>query len=199
MAAIASTQRAQKPSPSCPSATIQFTEIAEQRLPLHMDLPQTVFEVSLAAGTVPDTKQQSEQLREQCRQVARKACGELRSLIAKPAFAELDISEFRSTLEELERLLDRLEGIDGPQILPIGANSPSASPSPAAGLEALTPREIEVLRLIAGGQSTKEVASTLGMSFKTAACHRYRIMDKLGIHDAVTLTHYAVRNGLVKV
>jgi DNA-binding NarL/FixJ family response regulator len=56
-----------------------------------------------------------------------------------------------------------------------------------------------VLRLITQGCSTKEVSHQLKMSFKTAACHRYRIMDKLGIHDVVTLTHYAVRTGLLKL
>ena len=63
--------------------------------------------------------------------------------------------------------------------------------------EVLTKREVEVLRAIAQGHSTKQVAGLLGITFKTAACHRYRIMGKLGIHDAVSLVRYAIRNGLI--
>jgi DNA-binding CsgD family transcriptional regulator len=65
-------------------------------------------------------------------------------------------------------------------------------------IEQLTKREVEVLKWVAEGKSTKEVAGILGTSFKTAACHRYRVMDKLGIHDAVSLTRYAIRNGLIQ-
>ena len=61
----------------------------------------------------------------------------------------------------------------------------------------LTPREIEVLKLIAIGLSTKQIAATLDVSFKTAACHRYRIMDKLDIHETASLTRYAIRQGYI--
>jgi DNA-binding CsgD family transcriptional regulator len=64
-------------------------------------------------------------------------------------------------------------------------------------VEKLTPRELEVLKLIASGLSTKEIASSLGMAFKTAVCHRSRIMAKLDIHDVANLTRYAIRNGYV--
>jgi DNA-binding CsgD family transcriptional regulator len=64
-------------------------------------------------------------------------------------------------------------------------------------VETLTAREIEVLRLIATGCSTKEIAESLGIAFKTAACHRSRIMAKLGIHEIANLTRYAIRTGLV--
>jgi DNA-binding CsgD family transcriptional regulator len=63
--------------------------------------------------------------------------------------------------------------------------------------EKLTPRELEVLKLIAGGLSTKEIGRSLGVTFKTAACHRYRIMEKLNIHEVANLTRYAIRNGYV--
>ena len=62
----------------------------------------------------------------------------------------------------------------------------------------LTNREIEVLKCIAEGHSTKQVAGLLGITFKTAACHRYRLMDKLGIHDTATLVRYAIRNGIIQ-
>jgi DNA-binding CsgD family transcriptional regulator len=63
--------------------------------------------------------------------------------------------------------------------------------------EKLTPRELEVLQLIAQGKSTKEVACSLGITFKTAACHRQHIREKTGISNAVNLVLFAVRSGLV--
>jgi DNA-binding CsgD family transcriptional regulator len=66
-------------------------------------------------------------------------------------------------------------------------------------LSSLTPREIEVLKLIAAGLSTKQIAASLGISFKTASCHRSRLMDKLGIHEIAGLTRYAIRNGYIGV
>jgi DNA-binding NarL/FixJ family response regulator len=60
----------------------------------------------------------------------------------------------------------------------------------------LAPREREVLRRIAGGQSTKEIAYALGVSAKTVETHRRRIMDKLGMHSVAELTKYAVLHGM---
>ena len=66
-------------------------------------------------------------------------------------------------------------------------------------LEQLTPREREVLRLIAEGKSSKAVAHTLGISFRTAVCHRYRIFKKLELHETASLVRLAVRAGLVEL
>lgn len=60
----------------------------------------------------------------------------------------------------------------------------------------LTPREQEILRLIANGLSTKEISSEIGLSVKTVDHHRTRMMRKLNIHDVVTLTRYALRSGI---
>jgi DNA-binding NarL/FixJ family response regulator len=62
----------------------------------------------------------------------------------------------------------------------------------------LTAREREVLQLVAEGKSTKEIASLLGMAFKTADSHRTRIMRKLTIHDTAGLVRYAIRRGLIQ-
>lgn len=62
----------------------------------------------------------------------------------------------------------------------------------------LTPREREVLQLVAEGKTTKEIASTLGLSVKTADTHRSKIMRKLEIHDTAGLVRYAIRRGLVQ-
>lgn len=67
-----------------------------------------------------------------------------------------------------------------------------------SGFEDLTPREGQVLRLIAEGKTTKEVAAILGVSVKTAETHRTNLMHKLDIHSSTELVHYAIRRGLVR-
>lgn len=63
----------------------------------------------------------------------------------------------------------------------------------------LTPREREVVQLLAEGKSTKEVAAMLNLSTKTAETHRSNIMRKLNIHSVSELVLYAVRNNIVQV
>ena len=63
----------------------------------------------------------------------------------------------------------------------------------------LTPREREIVQLLAEGKSTKEVAVTLGLSVKTAETHRSNIMRKLQLHSVSDLVLYAVRNNIVHV
>ena len=62
----------------------------------------------------------------------------------------------------------------------------------------LTSREREVLQLVAEGKSTKEAASLLGISVKTAEYHRNSVMQKLGIHETASLVRYAIRRGLIE-
>jgi DNA-binding NarL/FixJ family response regulator len=69
------------------------------------------------------------------------------------------------------------------------------SDSPA---DPLTARERQVLQLIAEGKSTRDAASLLGISVKTAESHRMRLMQKLDIHETASLVRYAVRRGLVQ-
>ncbi|HMF89664.1 MAG TPA: response regulator transcription factor [Candidatus Angelobacter sp.] len=87
------------------------------------------------------------------------------------------------TSEVAERVL---EGF-----LRLGEVSPSEVPG------ALTPREREIVQLLAEARSNKEVAATLGISVKTVETHRASIMRKLGITSIVDLVHYAIRNHLV--
>ena len=63
--------------------------------------------------------------------------------------------------------------------------------------EVLTARQREVLRLIAVGKSTKEIAFLLNLSVKTVETHRAQIMERLGIRDVAGLVRYALRTGLV--
>jgi DNA-binding NarL/FixJ family response regulator len=61
----------------------------------------------------------------------------------------------------------------------------------------LSPRQREILQLIAEGKSTKEIAHSLGLSVKTVETHRMQIMDRLDIHDVPGLVRYAIRAGLI--
>jgi DNA-binding NarL/FixJ family response regulator len=65
------------------------------------------------------------------------------------------------------------------------------------GLSQLTSRQVEVLKLVAEGHRTRDIATRLGLSIKTIESHRGEIMKRLGVHDVVSLVRYAVRVGLV--
>jgi DNA-binding NarL/FixJ family response regulator len=62
----------------------------------------------------------------------------------------------------------------------------------------LTPREVEIVKLVAEGNTTDEIADTLVISKKTVEHHRSHILEKLGMRDRVELTRYAIRRGLVE-
>jgi len=62
--------------------------------------------------------------------------------------------------------------------------------------DGLTARQMEVLKLIADGQRTKEIAFTLGVSIKTIETYRAQIMNRLGIQDVAGLVRYAIRQGI---
>jgi DNA-binding NarL/FixJ family response regulator len=62
----------------------------------------------------------------------------------------------------------------------------------------LSPRETEVVKLIAEGHTSREIADLLVLSEKTVERHRANILDKLGLRDRVQLTRYAIRRGLVE-
>jgi len=63
----------------------------------------------------------------------------------------------------------------------------------------LTPREREVIQLLAEGKTSKEVAVALKLSVKTAETHRTNLMRKLDLHSVADLTLYAIRNGIVQI
>ena len=78
----------------------------------------------------------------------------------------------------------------------LAADSPDRAES---SLESLTPRQREVLQLIAEGKSTKEVAAALELSVKTVETHRAALMARLGIFDIAGLVMYAARNNLISL
>lgn len=65
------------------------------------------------------------------------------------------------------------------------------------GSDALTPREREIVQMVARGQSTKEIATRLGLSPKTVSNHRFKIARKLGLDDVAGFTRYAIGQGWV--
>ncbi len=67
----------------------------------------------------------------------------------------------------------------------------------ARGDNRLTPRQREILHLIARGYATREIATQLHVSVKTVESHRAQLMQRLNIHDVAGLTRYAIRNGMV--
>jgi len=71
-------------------------------------------------------------------------------------------------------------------------------PSEPTVNDELTLRQVEILKLIAQGRASKEIAFQLGLSPKTVDVHRARIMERLHLNDIASLTLYAVRKGLVK-
>jgi DNA-binding NarL/FixJ family response regulator len=64
--------------------------------------------------------------------------------------------------------------------------------------DVLTPRELEVLKLIAEARTSKQIAEALVISVKTVERHRQNILEKLGLRDRVELTRYAIRRGLIQ-
>ncbi len=70
-------------------------------------------------------------------------------------------------------------------------------PRPTNRRDTLTPREAEVLQLIAEGQMNKQIAGELGISIKTVEKHRQQVMCKLNIHDIAGLTRYAISKGVI--
>jgi DNA-binding NarL/FixJ family response regulator len=76
----------------------------------------------------------------------------------------------------------------------------AAAMHPETGLLArLTPRQREVLQLLAEGSSSRKMARTLKLSVKTVETHRAQMMDRLGIHDVPGLVRFAIRAGLVRI
>ena len=73
----------------------------------------------------------------------------------------------------------------------LSSNQPQAE-------EVLTTRQIQILKMLAQGRTSKEIGFELGLSSKTVDVHRARIMERLGLRDVASLTMYAVRKGLVK-
>jgi len=66
-------------------------------------------------------------------------------------------------------------------------------------VDSLTPRQREVLQLLAEGRLAKEIASSLGISARTVEFHKYQMMQTLGLHTNAELIHFAIKHGLTEL
>ncbi len=73
---------------------------------------------------------------------------------------------------------------------------PARSKDPLASL---TPRQREILQLLAEGKSAKEIAGLLGISTRTVEFHKYEMMHSAGIHNSAELVHFAIKHGIVEI
>jgi DNA-binding NarL/FixJ family response regulator len=103
--------------------------------------------------------------------------------------AEL-VSAIRAALEGKTYLTPQLAG----EVLGAMKRGPE---KPGGSVDGLTPRQREVLQLLAEGRSAKEIASSLGISARTVEFHKYQAMETLHLHTNAELTHFAIKEGLV--
>ena len=102
--------------------------------------------------------------------------------------------------QPLQTLLDALETVRrGGKYFDPALIQMNARMAIMPGWQILTAREQQVARLVAEGKSTKEAATVLGISAKTLDKHRTSMMQKLGLHDAVSVTRYALLAGLTSL
>jgi DNA-binding NarL/FixJ family response regulator len=112
-----------------------------------------------------------------------------------------DLSALRERIDQLRACNQQLREDLKAELarFPRGARHETTYLAVDRKLNDLTPRELEVLQMIASGCSTKDLAQRLGIAFKTAACHRHRLMQKLEVHTASSLVRVAIAAGLVEV
>jgi DNA-binding NarL/FixJ family response regulator len=105
--------------------------------------------------------------------------------------AEL-VSAIRAALDGKTYLTSQLAGevIESMKQLPTRVGDPLGS---------LTPRQREVLQLLAEGRSAKQIASSLAISARTVEFHKFQLMEALGIHTNAELIHFAIKSGLVEL
>jgi DNA-binding NarL/FixJ family response regulator len=105
--------------------------------------------------------------------------------------AEL-VTAIRAALSGKTYLTPQLAG----EVLAAMKQGPEQPGDPVASL---TPRQREVLQLIAEGRSTKEIASRLAISARTVEFHKYQMMENLALHTNAELIHFAIKHGLVEL
>ena len=105
-----------------------------------------------------------------------------------------DTSELEQAFHALTRGQTYLSPGVSPQVMAAYQKAAKGVGSPD---DPLSPRQREVLRLIAEGHTTKAIARALGVSVKTVESHRAQLMDRLDIHDVASLVRYAIRIGLI--
>ena len=105
--------------------------------------------------------------------------------------AEL-VTAIRAALSGKTYLTPQLAG----EVLEAMKQAPDRAADPIASV---TPRQREVLQLLAEGRSAKEIASSLAISARTVEFHKYQLMETLGLHSNAELIHFAIKHGLVEL
>jgi DNA-binding NarL/FixJ family response regulator len=102
------------------------------------------------------------------------------------------VTAIRAALEGRTYLTPQLAG----EVLDAMKQGPGRAGDPIASL---TPRQREVLQLLAEGRSAKEIAAKLDISTRTVEFHKYQMMETLGLHTNAELIHFAIKHGLVEL
>lgn len=172
--------------------------IRPQSRRLQLDCLKALLEMGLTMASLADTSSWNEKLRDLSYAGALKGYVTVTRLLRSPGWNDMDRLTLQDKLEKLAAALNVAGALREPasrELQP--ALKPAGAPAVNRGRPELTKRELQVLRCVAEGYSTKQVAAALGIAFKTAACHRSRIMDKLHIHDTAGLVRYAIRRGVI--
>jgi DNA-binding NarL/FixJ family response regulator len=101
------------------------------------------------------------------------------------------LAAIRAALDGKTYLTPQLAG----ELLDTMRQGPQQARDPVASL---TPRQREILQLLAEGRSAKEIAATLAISARTVEFHKYQAMEKLGLRTSAELVHFAIKHGLVE-
>ena len=164
------------------------------------DLLRTQVEFAQNAASFASWHGSSPALRECFWRTAARAYQMIRATLEQPAFYGME-ADVAPKMEKLRTVLASPQRSSKDNQHPyisiqwaVSSNGDKTEEEP----NVLTRRKIDVLRCIADGQSTKRIAATLGITHKTASCHRQHLMDKPRIHDTATQVRYAVRTGLVR-
>jgi DNA-binding NarL/FixJ family response regulator len=102
------------------------------------------------------------------------------------------LAAIHAALEGKTFLTPQLAG----EVLAAMRNAPGPAEDPAG---ALTPRQREIVQLLAEGRSAKEIGAALSISSRTVEFHKYQIMEVLGLHTTAELVHFAIKQGLVEL
>jgi DNA-binding NarL/FixJ family response regulator len=117
--------------------------------------------------------------------------GALGFVLKHSAPAEL-VTAIRTALDGRTYVTPALAG----EVLRAMSDETETAGDPVASL---TPRQQEILRLLAEGRVAKEVADALAISTRTVEFHKYQMMDALGLHTNAGLVHFAIKNGIVEI
>jgi DNA-binding NarL/FixJ family response regulator len=101
-------------------------------------------------------------------------------------------SALRAALEGKTYLTPQLAA----EVLEAMKQGPAQAGDPIASI---TPRQREVLQLLAEGRAVKEIATTLSISARTVEFHKYQMMETTGLHTNAELIHFAIKHGLVEL